>query len=112
MNWICAAVLAALSTVCTVSVNAEEYKPDYPELPRKLTDETAEQKSERMRWWTEARFGMFIHFGLYSVPAGVGENGSTDLGEWIQSCRQYKPEYKRVGPFYRRCTIYDWWVKR
>lgn len=20
--------------------------------------------------------------------------------------------YKRVGPFYRRCTIYDWWVKR
>lgn len=93
MNWICAAVLAALSTVCTVCVNAEEYKPDYPELPRKLTNETAEQKSERMRWWTEARFGMFIHFGLYSVPAGVGENGSTDLGEWIQSRRQYKPEF-------------------
>ena len=27
------------------------------------------EKKERMAWWTEARFGMFIHFGLYSLPA-------------------------------------------
>lgn len=29
-----------------------------------------------MRWWTEARFGMSLHFGLYSVPA---------RGEWVRS---------------------------
>jgi len=29
---------------------------------------------ERMQWWHEARFGMFIHWGLYSIPAH---------GEWI-----------------------------
>lgn len=31
--------------------------------------ETQEEKTARMAWWTEARFGMFIHFGLYSMPA-------------------------------------------
>ena len=59
------------------------FEREYPELPHKLTSETPEQKAERLAWWTDARFGMFIHFGLYSVPAGVGEQGATDLGEWI-----------------------------
>ena len=33
------------------------------------SSETMEQKLERMKWWTDARFGMFIHWGLYSLPA-------------------------------------------
>ena len=32
-------------------------------------DESPEAKGERMAWWTEARFGMFIHWGLYALPA-------------------------------------------
>jgi alpha-L-fucosidase len=35
------------------------------QLPR----ETPSQKEARMRWWSEARFGMFIHWGLYAQPA-------------------------------------------
>ena len=31
--------------------------------------ETPEQRSQRMQWWTDARFGMFIHWGLYALPA-------------------------------------------
>ena len=27
-------------------------------------------RDKRMEWWREARFGMFIHWGVYSVPAG------------------------------------------
>ena len=34
-----------------------------------LTDETWAEKLKRLEWWTEARFGMFIHFGLYAAPA-------------------------------------------
>jgi alpha-L-fucosidase len=34
-----------------------------------LPAETPAQKEARMQWWTEARFGMFIHWGLYSMPA-------------------------------------------
>ncbi|NLN29684.1 MAG: alpha-L-fucosidase [Bacteroidales bacterium] len=41
-----------------------------PQLSRaQLPKETEAQKVQRMKWWTEARFGMFIHWGLYSMPA-------------------------------------------
>jgi alpha-L-fucosidase len=36
-----------------------------------------------MTWWREARFGLFIHWGLYAIPAGTWE-GKTDYGEWIR----------------------------
>ncbi len=39
---------------------------------------------DRMAWWREARFGLFIHWGLYAVPAGEW-NGRTDYGEWIRN---------------------------
>ena len=32
--------------------------------------ETQAQHDARMAWWRDARFGMFIHWGLYAVPAG------------------------------------------
>ena len=43
--------------------------------------------ADKMAWWKEARFGMFIHWGLYSVPAGEWNNRQTKIGEtteWIQ----------------------------
>jgi alpha-L-fucosidase len=33
-----------------------------------LPVETGAQKAQRMKWWTDARFGMFIHWGLYALP--------------------------------------------
>ena len=40
----------------------------------------------RMKWWRDARFGMFIHWGVYSVPAGT-YNGHRigHIGEWIMN---------------------------
>lgn len=49
--------------------------------------ESAEDKVERMEWWEEARFGMFIHWGLYAVPAGEW-NGETNHAEWIRTTAQ------------------------
>lgn len=51
--------------------------------------EPPEQKKERLAWWTQDRFGMFVHWGLYSVPA---------RHEWIQNyeripAEQYKERY-------------------
>lgn len=37
--------------------------------PAQLPKETEAQKAQRMKWWTDARFGMFIHWGLYALPA-------------------------------------------
>ena len=36
---------------------------------KRLFDETPAQKQQRMQWWEDARFGMFIHWGLYALPA-------------------------------------------
>ena len=41
-------------------------------------------KEENLAWWKDARFGMFIHWGLYALPAGEWK-GEKILGinEWI-----------------------------
>jgi len=36
---------------------------------KRIGNETPEHKKERMAWWTNDRFGMFIHWGLYALPA-------------------------------------------
>ena len=52
-----------------------------------FTKETEEQHDARMQWWREARFGMFIHWGLYAIPAGEW-GGKTEYGEWIRTSAQ------------------------
>ena len=48
--------------------------------------ETAGQRDARMAWWREARFGMFIHWGLYAVPAGEWQGPPVPgIGEWIMN---------------------------
>jgi alpha-L-fucosidase len=49
--------------------------------------ETQAERDERMAWWREARFGMFVHWGLYSGLAGTWEGkavGTRGGMEWIQ----------------------------
>jgi alpha-L-fucosidase len=48
-----------------------------------LAPETAAEHDARMKWWREARFGLFIHWGLYAIPAGAW-GGKTHYGEWIR----------------------------
>ena len=48
----------------------------------------------RVQWFREARFGMFIHWGLYSIPA---------RGEWVRSDEQmpeseYMPYFDEFNP--------------
>ena len=54
--------------------------------------ETAAQRDARMKWWRDARFGIFIHWGLYSIPAGTWE-GRTYGGaaEWLLNTAQIDP---------------------
>ncbi|MEN6459466.1 MAG: alpha-L-fucosidase [Thermoguttaceae bacterium] len=44
--------------------------------------ETAAQRDARMAWFRDAKFGLFIHWGAYSVPAGEW-NGKKNYGEWF-----------------------------
>ncbi len=57
-------------------------------------DETEEQRMERLRWWQDARFGMFVHWGLYSQPA---------RGEWVKtnekmSNEEYQKYFEMFDP--------------
>ncbi len=54
--------------------------------PDPYANETPTQRNQRMKWFREARFGMFIHWGVYSVPAGIYDNKQIPgIGEWIMS---------------------------
>ncbi len=48
-------------------------------------NEPEKEKLIRMAWWDEAKFGMFIHWGLYSIPAGeyLGVRTPSKNAEWI-----------------------------
>jgi alpha-L-fucosidase len=75
-------LLAALLLIVTQMVQAQ--------LPK----ETEAQKSQRMKWWTDARFGMFIHWGLYALPA---------RHEWVKNVErmtneQYQKYFEMFNP--------------
>src|SRR5262245_34197017 len=47
-------------------------------------EETPQQHHDRMEWWREAKFGLFIHWGVYAVPAGTYHGQPIKgIGEWI-----------------------------
>jgi alpha-L-fucosidase len=59
-----------------------------------LPKETEAQKTQRMKWWTDARFGMFIHWGLYALPA---------RHEWVKNNErmtneQYQKYFEMFNP--------------
>jgi alpha-L-fucosidase len=72
--------LLSLLFILMLFVSCKQKTVDY------LT-ETKDDRDQRMEWWQEARFGMFIHWGLYAVPAGEW-NGATNHAEWIRESAQ------------------------
>jgi len=77
-----------------------------PEIvkPDPYANETPAERDARMKWWREAKFGMFIHWGVYAVPAGTW-NGKQigGIGEWIMNrgkipCADYQKFAKQFNP--------------
>ncbi|MCX8064306.1 MAG: alpha-L-fucosidase [Candidatus Hydrogenedentes bacterium] len=65
-------------------------------LSQDFTKETLEQKSQRLKWWSESKFGLFIHWGLYAIPAGKWGD-KNHYGEWIRHEAQIPlEEYKKL----------------
>ena len=56
-------------------------------------------KEKRLEWFREAKYGMFIHWGLYAIPAGEW-NGRRclGLGEWVMNrCQVPVKEYEKLA---------------
>lgn len=73
-------------------------------LLKSVSAQTPINQDQRMEWWREARFGLFIHWGLYSIPAGEW-NGKEipGIGEWIMKHAQipvvaYRQLAKQFNP--------------
>ena len=56
-------------------------------------------QDERMKWFREAKFGLFIHWGLYSIPAGEWKGKPiAGIGEWIMNHAQIPvAEYEQLA---------------
>ncbi len=97
------ATLLLTSSACSLA-QLQGAKPDakpvnHP-VPAIQDTETPTQRDARMAWWRGARFGMFIHWGLYSIPAGTW-NGKQipGIGEWIMNNASIPvADYKALAP--------------
>lgn len=97
-----ATIIMAISSTNAFSMGVKmEKKP--PQSNRTYESETQTQKDARMQWWRQARFGMFIHWGLYAIPGGDWNGRTKGLAEWImweaqipveeyeKFCQQFNP---------------------
>lgn len=66
--------------------------------------QTAASRDQRMKWWRDARFGMFVHYGLYSL---IGRH------EWVMSMEGIdKDEYEKYAEqFYPEEGCCEKWAK-
>jgi alpha-L-fucosidase len=94
-------VAAALLLVSTARLHAQE-RPADPE------------REARLKWFRDAKYGLFIHWGLYAIPAGEWKgNRVLGLGEWIMNrARIPVKEYEHLaGQFNPVKFDADAWVK-
>lgn len=80
--------LVELATEMGVILSQKENKMNLLSKPEYM-EQLKETRDERMAWWREARFGMFIHLGLYSC---LGRN------EWAMALENWSAvEYKKLA---------------
>ncbi len=79
----CLLACLTMTNLPSRAADAPAPNPAHP-VPAIQDTETKEQRDARMAWWRAARFGMFIHWGLYAVPAGTWQDKQVGgIGEWI-----------------------------
>jgi alpha-L-fucosidase len=71
------------------------------------------KNADKLAWWRDAKFGMFIHWGLYAIPAGIWKGKAIEgIGEWIAFYAGIPPEEyaKLAKQFHPRQFDADAWA--
>ncbi len=91
---------------------ADEPLPDEPLVVEPPAEPPPVVAEDRMAWWREARFGLFLHWGLYAIPAGEWGEGKNHA-EWILTTAQIPvAKYEEfVGQFDPVDFDADAWVR-
>lgn len=99
----CALLAAPALAVAPAASSAEE--PD-----RQWTYTPAQANLEARKWFQDAKFGVFLHWGLYSQLGGVGAEG---LAEWIMHEHKIPAaKYERLAQFFNPVRFdADAWVR-
>ena len=77
------------------SLSAGAASPSAVAAPPSSTADDKADRARRMQWWHEAKFGMFIHWGLYSVVGRhewVMENEGIPVAEYEQLAKRFNPK--------------------
>jgi alpha-L-fucosidase len=70
-------LISAILVLLALSCGPDREKPSEQELSA---------QDRKMEWWRDARFGLFIHWGLYAQPAGVWKGEEIPgISEWIMA---------------------------
>jgi alpha-L-fucosidase len=93
---------AAASEPVTLSVGVPAYQ---------ATDESLEQH-QAPEWYDNAKFGVFIHYGLYSIPAWAPVGGVYAEWYWHSMYNQGSPTYRHQLQTYGPNSTYDDFIPR
>src|SRR5882724_8824679 len=70
--------LAPLLFCIACAVSAAAAEPEAPDV------ESSAAREQRLEWFRHDKFGLFIHWGLYAIPAGYWKGQrSPGIGEWV-----------------------------
>jgi len=86
-------LLGAAAAAAAVPLTEAEAQSNAPPVPQE-SEEVKADRERRMRWWHEAKFGMFIHWGLYSVYGRhewVQEMEGIPAAEYARAAKLFKP---------------------
>src|ERR1700682_1441509 len=83
------------ASLLTLAASAKTVGAPAESQAQKSSDAEDADRARRMKWWHEARFGMFIHWGLYSVLGRhewVMEDEGIPVAEYEQLAKRFKPK--------------------
>src|SRR3954468_14198040 len=107
-------IVLALATAIVVAGGQPSALSPQPSAGQAAAPRVDAAKERRLEWFREAKYGLFIHWGLYAIPAGEW-NGkrSPGLGEWVM-LRSVVPvkEYEKLASRFNPVRFNaDEWVK-